>query len=1221
MPYCVNCGKPLKCTCDKPQQPIGQTAIDCPKLAKGRLWIHVTDDLGVNIPGVPVSGKIEQPTGGSGMAKFEDLEPGSYTAAMKPSPANLKLYDVIKGTELSKPVQVKAGVLAYVLFDLVRKAKLKVRFVVKSGTGLATESPLDAVGIPVQAVYTGDGAQPKEESRTSAGSIADFGVVSAGKYKLTPTFTGLSKDDYDHVDDPQEVELQPGDDAPVVFEVKRKAKLTVKFVLKACGPKFLDDLPFKTTAIPVKATPKDKGSTDNKTTVEDQAVLKLTPASYAVTPDYSVLGTMFEWKPEPRDVAVDGDDGDPLVFELGRKAKLKVEIVYEHDPDHHLRDTEDGIVPIKLEFLGNDFKPAATLPDGNTKEGIAEFADLSPGKYKITPDFSKLDKCKFDYTPAPCEVEVFPGVDEPVIFKVEPLYQKVHFIGHTLLAIPTQVYKPHAEDADKLTITEVPDQKRTFAYTSRPMPGLPYTAKDFADPTKVSFFGGKKLSFKKRPASEGGAPWTLADLHPDFRDTTKVEYDATWNATFKRRPETDTPYCYEELKGVWKGRYHGYRDDAEDIDHRVAFVADTLDKAFAQADKHPTVLKVFMIPECFFQGVYGAYLVDDASKLLTKLQKLVAPVKWKDWVFVFGTVNSVFAPLPPAGIGYKREIYEMRNHAPVLRGGLGKENGFGETSTRMIQKLVNSAELADELIPHPDPVRLQAINEDVQFADTENDDKVGKVLMEILNDKGESGAPARLFITDNGLPKEWWPSLTESLEGILGDWGLTRVTRAIRVACNDKINSRPLKDWVCVTIAADVNKTSEIVSKKDAMLQAVGSEWQKQYSGLERAEWRTNTAARTAVLNSVINDKTTPATEWGLILPYQKEYVQSELATLNREYDDLSGQLKVVMPALDLEAVETVAFNKIDEVHRKLCTELKEYEDKPAELVTALDGAKLKKVQAKSNPARLLACEQEIQEINDQIEELRLNPDKYKGEIEELKLKIAAAGPVELQGQALGKLIEIRALLPVKAPPTVNLSIFPIWKKLLELYDGGKSEIELKKESLHLDDYCFAGPRKAGPWFGSLSEIKGKDACKVLVFGLEICADHAANRLEAINTGADAVSIDIQLVPSAGMMPLYYAARQGGYIFNCDGWNKKPKEGGMSLEVEHDGPSPCKDSKGLDFSPTFPHTAVGKRESAGKQVGACLVPVEHDVNAGLAKVIFESGAGKLHVYPLQDLPK
>ena len=134
MPSCVNCGKALRCNCERPEQPIGQTVMDCPKLAKGRLWIHVTDDLGADIPGILVSGKSELPTGVSGMAKFEELDPGPYKAVMKPTLAKLKIYDVPKDAELSKTMHVKGGILAYVLFDLIRKAELKVRFVLPWGT-------------------------------------------------------------------------------------------------------------------------------------------------------------------------------------------------------------------------------------------------------------------------------------------------------------------------------------------------------------------------------------------------------------------------------------------------------------------------------------------------------------------------------------------------------------------------------------------------------------------------------------------------------------------------------------------------------------------------------------------------------------------------------------------------------------------------------------------------------------------------------------------------------------------------------------------------------------------------------------------------------------------------------------------------------------------------------------------------------------------------------
>jgi len=208
-------------------------------------------------------------------------------------------------------------------------------------------------------------------------------------------------DEYEPPKEPEKtktVKVKEGSTKVVTFKLQRRAQLTVKFLLKACGPKFPDDLPFKTPPITVKAkTTEGQGSTDSKPTIEGQTVLNLTPAIYTVTPDYSALDDqLFEWTDKPLSVDVAGDDGDPVVFELGRKAKLRVEIVFKHDPDIHLRDDHKEIVDIKLDFLGNDFKPAETLKDQPTKEGVVEFASLSPGKYRITPNYEP-HKCRFDY--------------------------------------------------------------------------------------------------------------------------------------------------------------------------------------------------------------------------------------------------------------------------------------------------------------------------------------------------------------------------------------------------------------------------------------------------------------------------------------------------------------------------------------------------------------------------------------------------------------------------------------------------------------------------------------------------------------------------------------------------------------------------------------------------------------------------------------------------------
>jgi hypothetical protein len=143
--------------------------------------------------------------------------------------------------------------------------------------------------------------------------------------------------------------------------------------------------------------------------------------------------------------------------------------------------------------------------------------------------------------------------------------------------------------------------------------------------------------------------------------------------------------------------------------------------------------------------------------------------------------------------------------------------------------------------------------------------------------------------------------------------------------------------------------------------------------------------------------------------------------------------------------------------------------------------------------------------------------------------------------------------------------------------------IEVQKGNLKQDDYIVVGHRKPGPWIDTAREGKNLKSCKRMVFGLEICADHADGRVNYINKGANEIDIDIQLVPSAGMNLKLFATRTGGYLFNCDGWNQKPKEGGKSLEVAFDGPNPF-----VSKNPAFPHSAVAYGTGKGKMCEKCL---------------------------------
>ena len=81
---------------------------------------------------------------------------------------------------------------------------------------------------------------------------------------------------------------------------------------------------------------------------------------------------------------------------------------------------------------------------------------------------------------------------------------------------------------------------------------------------------------------------------------------------FKLKPKfKDVIYTLKDLEGGWKGQYHGLIEDKADIDARVKLVEATLNYAHTVAENDATILKVFMLPECYFQGRYGSYLVGD----------------------------------------------------------------------------------------------------------------------------------------------------------------------------------------------------------------------------------------------------------------------------------------------------------------------------------------------------------------------------------------------------------------------------------------------------------------------------------------------------------------------------------------------------------------------------------------------------------------------------------
>jgi hypothetical protein len=107
----------------------------------------------------------------------------------------------------------------------------------------------------------------------------------------------------------------------------------------------------------------------------------------------------------------------------------------------------------------------------------------------------------------------------------------------------------------------------------------------------------------------------------------------------------------------------------QDIDARVAFTRDAIEKALEKANRSAKVLKIFMAPEFLYRGAAGAYLHDllegwkgDApfgpgeqidlegryrrpwKGLFGQLRDLVTGKEYEDWIFVFGSAASASFP-------------------------------------------------------------------------------------------------------------------------------------------------------------------------------------------------------------------------------------------------------------------------------------------------------------------------------------------------------------------------------------------------------------------------------------------------------------------------------------------------------------------------------------------------------------------------------------------------
>lgn len=170
--------------------------------------------------------------------------------------------------------------------------------------------------------------------------------------------------------------------------------------------------------------------------------------------------------------------------------------------------------------------------------------------------------------------------------------------------------------------------------------------------TKVQYFGFQIYT--------GGAPAFLPNEVDDDGD----HNTNTNNGTTTPNPECIGRHSYGEAETETDPVlqcYLGHNDPIRDVQRRLAIMAAAVERAYNESQpSSASTLKIFVAPEFYWRGVEGAYRVGNLTDTVTVvdgndhpcrhhrsnpicailrgLQELVQDVRYKDWLFVFGTI-------------------------------------------------------------------------------------------------------------------------------------------------------------------------------------------------------------------------------------------------------------------------------------------------------------------------------------------------------------------------------------------------------------------------------------------------------------------------------------------------------------------------------------------------------------------------------------------------------
>jgi hypothetical protein len=201
---------------------------------------------------------------------------------------------------------------------------------------------------------------------------------------------------------------------------------------------------------------------------------------------------------------------------------------------------------------------------------------------------------------------------------------------------------------------------------------------------------------------------TFHDTFVDDALCFDTDFDTTYSATqfisFSVNTEggsAEHGECKGRTVDEFKKCYLGNFNIIEDAYHRLDIVKSVLKRLeddeyqeFPRINHDPNVLKIFMLPEFFLRGPYGAYSAaqlldsedDDKAGLLiqiaTEIREVIAKDAFKDYLFVFGTtvVAQVVGDDPSQFWWEHNDLNATEvlyyNFAPIMKGGLGHHHYY-----------------------------------------------------------------------------------------------------------------------------------------------------------------------------------------------------------------------------------------------------------------------------------------------------------------------------------------------------------------------------------------------------------------------------------------------------------------------------------------------------------------------------------------------------------------